>query len=176
MANDSATSYDRFGEIKYESIMGQYRGAAWGLLCLKVLGLPLILLIEPSQAQSNDCHSLRQPTATTLPAGLSGPPTPQPATVNIGPGVSIGPGVLVEGQVVTKKPGLTLQGSGSSVVPIPSGVMISPTAAVNSETCKPEAVPEPPGSAAPASSLDRRFANMRSHQPYHWALQSNPKF
>ncbi|WP_233501648.1 tetratricopeptide repeat-containing S1 family peptidase [Acaryochloris thomasi] len=122
--------------------MKRHRGTAWGLLLMGLngLGLSAILVSESSQAQTST-ESCDRTAAPTLPVGLS-PLTvgssPQPATVRIGPHVSIGHGVLIEGQVVTKKPGLPLQGLGSAV-PLPGGVTTGAVAA----PCQTDARPLP---------------------------------
>ncbi len=142
-------SYHRFDESKQQRVMRRYRGTTWGVifLGLNVIGLPALMISESSLAQTSAGNCDRTTTPTTLPAGLSpftpggNPPQPQPATVRIGQNVSIGYGVLVEGQVVTKKPGLPLQGPGSPVVPVPEGVTTGGIAAVYPEGCNTEAQP-----------------------------------
>ncbi len=128
--------------------MKQDRGATWGLLWMSLNVLGSVLLTTPlSLAQSATRHCDHPPTPTAFPTGLSpfspgsNPPPPQPATVRIGSNVSIGYGVLVEGQLVTKKPGLPLQGPGSPVVPVPDGVSAGTIAAVHPDACKSTAQP-----------------------------------
>ncbi|WP_299407224.1 trypsin-like peptidase domain-containing protein [Acaryochloris sp. IP29b_bin.148] len=135
--------------------MKQYRGALWGLLLLNlnVLSLPVLLASTSSHAQtvSRNCDGQRPVgghRTTAAPAGLSSfpgtnPPEPQPATVRIGHNVSIGYGVRVEGQVVTKKPGLPLQGPGSPVVPVPEGVSTGSIAALYPDGCKTQPIALP---------------------------------
>lgn len=136
--------------------MKQHRRAMWGLLLfnLNVLGLPVLLVSTSSshaQTVTGNCDDQRSvgdhhTTTAPHPIGLSpfpgvNPPEPQPATVRIGHNVSIGYGVRVEGQVVTKKLGLPLQGPGSPVVPIPEGVSTGSIAAFYPDACKTKAQP-----------------------------------